>query len=310
MKRLLVLVEIIGNTVSPASLAAIAFAQAFARLSGATYDFLAASADIDSVQGYGAAQIFNLQIDEPVPEEIAQAAAQIMRDQKGLSLAGAESDLGISILARAAGLLGLPLLTGVSGFSNADNTLAFRCDRGKGREAVVRPIGDQAVFTAAATAFGAPSNAHAKSAVKTLAPEPAACARYAGAVELLPQPSDLQTARVVVAGGRALRDAETFERLIGGLAEKLGGAKAASGAAVQAGIAPTELLIGQTGASVAPDLYIAAGISGSDQHTAGFSDAKVVVAINSNPNAAIFRMADYGLVADVHQALPELIEKL
>jgi electron transfer flavoprotein alpha subunit len=120
----------------------------------------------------------------------------------------------------------------------------------------------------------------------------------------------LTTARVVVAGGRALRDAATFERLVGGLARALGGVSAASGAAVQAGIAPPELLVGQSGRSVTPELYIALGISGADQHTAGFREARTVVAINSDPQAAIFSCADIGLVADLHTVVPEWVARL
>ncbi len=128
-----------------------------------------------------------------------------------------------------------------------------------------------------------------------------------------PHPSgrpDLGTARIVVAGGRALRDAATFERLVGGLADALGGAVAASGGAVHTGIAPMHLLVGVTGRTVAPELYIALGISGADQHTAGFRNAKWVVAINSDPDAAIFQAADIGLVADVVPAVEEWIARL
>ena len=120
----------------------------------------------------------------------------------------------------------------------------------------------------------------------------------------------LKDARVVVAGGRVLRDAVTFERLIGGLADKLGGAVGASGGAVHAGLAPAEALVGQTGLRVAPELYIAVGISGVDQHLGGMKNSQVIFAINSDPDAPIFGIADYGLVADVHQALPEMLEKL
>lgn len=122
--------------------------------------------------------------------------------------------------------------------------------------------------------------------------------------------TNLKTARVVVAGGRVLRDAETFNRLVGGLAEALGGAVAASGGASNIGIAPAHLVIGQSGKYVVPDLYVALGISGADQHVAGFKDAKTVVAINTDLKAPIFRYADIGLVADLNTAVPEWIARV
>ncbi len=298
MSNILILAETDGARILPGTVSGILFAQRMVKVMGAEgFDLLLIGGEeIGAEAGkwveYGAGRVLvaaSAALAHPTADRMAAVCIAAIERSGATSLVGLASSLGRDVLPRVAALRNLPMLSDV---------LQIDRDTVSGRPIFQRPMyagnivatvqieGDAGVFSVRGTAFPASQveGRQSNSVVVSLPLEGVQLPEgttWIG-LELGDQRRpELTTASVVVSGGRPLRDAATFERLVGGLADRLGGAVGATRAAVDSGIAPNELQIGQTGKVVAPQLYIAAGISGSVQHLAGMKDSKVIVCISN-----------------------------
>ncbi len=270
-----------------------------------------------SLVSYGASAVIvadDAALVEPLADRYAEVIAQAARKYGAKTLIGSSSTFSKDILPRAAALLDAPMVTDVVALEEVNGARAYRRPTSAGSMlATVKIEGERSVLTARPTAFEAPAADAAPCPIERFDFDPASLPngmQFISREQRVSDRPDLTEARVVVSGGRPLKDPETFERLVGGLADALGGAVGATRAAVDAGMAPNDYQVGQTGKVVAPELYIAMGISGAIQHLAGIKDSRIIVAINKDPDAPIFQMATYGLVGDLHHLVPQLIEAI
>jgi electron transfer flavoprotein alpha subunit len=223
-------------------------------------------------------------------------------------LLSASTATGKNVMPRVAALLDVQPISDIAAVEDADTFV--RPIYAGNAMATVRSSDAKKVITVRAASFDPVPAEGGDAPIEDIeAPAPGSSSRFISAELSKSERPELTAARVVISGGRGMQNGENFH-LIEPIADKLGAAVGASRAAVDAGFVPNDYQVGQTGKIVAPELYVAVGISGAIQHLAGMKDSKVIVAINKDEEAPIFQVADYGLVADLFVALPELKAEL
>src|SRR5690606_10873604 len=240
---------------------------------------------------------------KPLAENLAPLVVGIAGDYN--ALIAAATSFGKNLLPRVAALLDVDMVSEVTHIANASTYV--RPIYAGNLNAVVRNDSAIKIFTIRPTAFEAAVEGAPDAVIEPLAAgTDSGLSRWISTEIQKSERPELSTARVVVSGGRSFGSAEKFQQLLSPLAVKLNAAVGATRAAVDAGIAPNDYQVGQTGTVIAPELYIAFGVSGATQHIAGIKDSGVIVAINHDPDAQIFQWADYGLVADLFESVTAL----
>jgi electron transfer flavoprotein alpha subunit len=308
---ILVLAEHDNKTIKKATLNAIAAAQ---KLGGDIHVLVAGQGSGEAAKA--AAQISGvkkvLHADAPhLGEFLAENASAIV-----VSLAKSYSHVlapstsnGKNILPRVAALLDVQQISDIVGVEGPDTFV--RPIYAGNALATVKSKDAIKVITVRTTAFDAVGATGGSAQVESVsAPADSGLSSFVGREVSKSERPELTSAKIIVSGGRGMASGENFTKVLEPLADRLGAAMGASRAAVDAGFVPNDWQVGQTGKIVAPDLYVAVGISGAIQHLAGMKDSRVIVAINKDEEAPIFQVADYGLVGDLFQLVPALVEEL
>ena len=249
--------------------------------------------------------------DEAYEHMLAENVAPLVADLMGHhdAFVAPATTTGKNVAPRVAALLDVMQISEVIGIEG-DKTFTRPIYAGNAI-ATVQSSDPKLVLTVRGTAFDKAASEGGSGVVEAVSgPGDAGLSSFVGSELAKSERPELTSAKVIVSGGRALKDAATFEEVIIPLADKLGAGVGASRAAVDAGYVPNDYQVGQTGKIVAPEVYIAVGISGAIQHLAGMKDSKTIIAINKDEDAPIFQVADIGLVGDLFKVVPELTDKL
>lgn len=308
--KTLVWVEHDSSTIKDATLAAVSAASQLGdvNLLVAGSDCAGIAAEAAKIVGVGTVYLADdIAYKNGLAENVAPLIADLMESHEAF-LAPATTT-GKNIAPRVAAILDVMQISDILSVEAA-NTFTRPIYAGNAI-ATVQSADAKLVITVRGTAFEKASREGGAGSIEAVSgPGDAGISTFIGAEIAESARPELTSAKVIVSGGRALKDGDTFEATITPLADKLGAGIGASRAAVDAGYVPNDYQVGQTGKIVAPEVYIAIGISGAIQHLAGMKDSKTIIAINKDEDAPIFQVADIGLVADLFQAVPELTEKL
>jgi electron transfer flavoprotein alpha subunit len=316
MGNVLIVVETHAGALRTASLPAITFGKQLAEKAGGLVSLLVIGKDVgkaaEEAAKFGAAEVLvadDAKLEHYLAETYAPIVAKVAKDKGATHIAATSTSTGKDLLPRVAATLDAGLVSDVIAIVSATS---FKRPMMAGNViATVEVATPTVVATVRQTEF---KPAVAEGAASPIAKVDASAAEgtraeFVNVQESKSERPELTEAKIVVSGGRGMKEAKNFEQ-VAALADLLGGAMGASRAACDAGMVPNDLQVGQTGKVVAPQLYIAIAISGAIQHLAGMKGSKTIVAINKDPEAPIFQVADYGLVTTWEQAIPALMEEI